>query len=104
MTLPQSRSNNDRITWSREIAGERAEQLRPTADKMARIVRILKWIATLTPLALFAMIAVDGVSLTDVGVCLFVAAVLWLFVGIASFTVGAMTEHKDKFRYRVGRD
>jgi hypothetical protein len=105
MTLPESRDNRDRITlWERELSPERVEELKPSADKLARIARILKWIAILVPIALFAMVSVDGVSFTDVGVCLFVAAILWLFVGIARFTAGVMTEHKDKFRYHVGRE
>jgi hypothetical protein len=104
MTSPESRDNRDRITlWERELSPERVEELKPSAGKLARIARILKWIATLVPLALFATVAADGVSIGDVGVCLFVAAVLWVFVGIVSFAGGAMSEHAGSFRYRVGR-
>jgi hypothetical protein len=89
----------DRIVLhSRPLSSEREAQLRPTAAKMARIVRILRWIAILVPLALLAMISVDGISLVDVGVAIFVAAGLWLFVGIAKFTVGALAELEPKQR------
>ena len=66
--------------------------LAPTADKMAVLTRRLRLVAIAVPLLLLAMVAVDGISWTDVGVVAVVAAVLWLFVGIASFTIGALTQ------------
>ena len=68
------------------------EAATPTADRMARIARILRIVAIAVPLLLLATIGVDGISWTDIGVTVFVAVVLWLFVGVASFTVGALAQ------------
>jgi hypothetical protein len=59
---------------------------------MSGIARKLLVIAIVVPVLLFVVIAVDGISGTDIGVTAFVAAVLWLFVGIARFTVGALAQ------------
>ncbi len=93
MTLPESRDGKDRFTlWSRPLTSKEMERLNPTMARMAFIVRALKWIATLTPLGLLAMLAIDGVSVTDMAVCAFVAAVLWLFVGIATVAASALMQ------------
>lgn len=62
----------------------------PNADSLARITRILRIMAFGVPFALAIMLAVDGLDWTDVSVIALTTAVLWLFVGIASFTVGAL--------------
>ncbi len=66
------------------------------AAQMARIHRILRWVAVLVPLALLAMISVDGISLTDIGVTAFVAAMLWLFVFLAWFTADAIRRAAER--------
>ncbi len=60
------------------------------AAQMARIQRYLRWIAILVPLALFALISVDGISLSDIAVTGFVAVILWLFALLAGFTADAI--------------
>ena len=65
---------------------------RPTKEhavKMGGIHRKLRWIATLVPLALLAMVAVDGISWTDVEIVAFVAVILGLFV----FLTGSSQMH-----------
>jgi hypothetical protein len=62
---------------------------------MSGITRKLFFIAMVVPVLLFAVIAVDGISGTDIGVTAFVAAVLWLFAGIARFTVGALAQTEN---------
>ena len=74
----------------REAVMERSISSRAAARIMTRILWWLRVIATLVPLALLAMVSVDGVSWTDVGIVAFAAAILWLFVGIANFTIGAL--------------
>jgi hypothetical protein len=72
------------------------EALTATAAKMARIVWWLRMIAIFTPMLLLMAIAMDGVSWTDLGVVAFVTVILWLFVAIAHFTVGALADMERK--------
>lgn len=60
------------------------------AGKMTQIQRRMRWIAIVAPLALFALVAVDGISWTDIGIVGFVAVILWLFVVIGGFTRSAL--------------
>ena len=69
---------------------QRSISPRAAARIMGRIVWWLRIIAILVPLALLAMVSVDGLSWTDIGVTAFATAILWLFVGITTFTVGAL--------------
>jgi 4-amino-4-deoxy-L-arabinose transferase-like glycosyltransferase len=62
---------------------------------LAGIHRKLRWVAAGVPLFLLIVVAVDGITWTDAGVVLFVTAILWLFVFIAGFTVGALRQHGD---------
>ena len=67
-------------------------ELRPTADRMSVMTRRLRIVAIVVPLALLAMVSVDGISWTDIEVIAVVAVMLWLFVLIATFTIGALTQ------------
>ena len=67
----------------------------PTAAKMSGIARKVLFIAIMVPPLLFAAIATDGISGTDIGVTAFVTVILWLFVGITRFTVGAMAQMEN---------
>jgi hypothetical protein len=67
----------------------------PTAAKMSGIFRKLFVIAIVVPVLLFAAVATDGISGTDIGVTAFVTVILWLFVGITRFTVGAMAQMEN---------
>ena len=60
------------------------------AERMAQIVRRLRWFAIGAPLVLFAMVAVNGLSWVDLGVVGFVTLILWLFVFIAGFARDAL--------------
>jgi hypothetical protein len=62
----------------------------PFAAQMTKIHRILRWIAILVPLALLAMVSVDGISLSDIGVVAFVNVILWLFVFLTGFAADAL--------------
>jgi hypothetical protein len=62
----------------------------PFATQMMKIHRILRWSAVLVPLALLAMVSVDGISLSDIGVVAFVTIILWLFVFLTGFTADAL--------------
>jgi hypothetical protein len=62
----------------------------PNAADLARITRILRMMAIGVPLALLLVLALDGLDWTDAGVIALTTVVLWLFVGVAGFTVGAL--------------
>jgi hypothetical protein len=68
----------------------------PTAARMARIVWWMRMIAIFVPMLLLMAISMDGVSWTDLIVTAVIAGVLWLFVGIAHFAVGALAEMERK--------
>lgn len=62
----------------------------PNTDKLTRITRALRLVAIGVPLALLLMLSIDGIDWTDAGVVALTTVVLWLFVGLASFTMGAL--------------
>jgi hypothetical protein len=70
--------------------------LTPTAAKMAQIVWWLRMIAIFVPMLFLMAETMDGVTWTDLIVTAIVAGVLWLFAGIAHFTVGALAEMERK--------
>jgi hypothetical protein len=66
---------------------------RPTKEHAARmgaIHRKLCWIVILVPLALLAMVAVDGITWTDIGIVAFVTVILGLFVFLTGFVTDAL--------------
>ncbi len=58
--------------------------------QLTKIRSVLRWIALLVPIALLAIVSVDGISASDIGVVAFVAIILWLFVFLTGFAAGAL--------------
>ncbi|NWG23993.1 MAG: hypothetical protein HXY30_06165 [Pseudorhodoplanes sp.] len=65
------------------------------AGKLTGIHGPLRWVAAGVPLFLLVIVAADGVTWTDAGIVLFATAILWLFVFVAGFTIGALRQHGD---------
>ena len=66
------------------------------AHVLSGIHRKLRWVAAGVPLLLLAIVAADGLSWTDAGVVVFATVILWLFVFIANFTVGALRQSRHR--------
>ena len=66
------------------------------AGRLRGIHRKLRWVAAAVPVVLLAIVAADGLSWTDAGVVAFATVILWLFVFIANFTIGALRQSRDQ--------
>ena len=58
--------------------------------QLTRIRRVLWWIASLVPIALFAIVSADGISASDIGVVAFVTVILLSFVFLTGFAADAL--------------